>query len=37
MLRQSAEDAAKRSKFKPALFNGNPIKSKGSITYNFSL
>ena len=37
MLRQSAEDAAKRSKFKPALFNGKPIKAKGVITYNFSL
>ena len=37
MLRQSAEDAAKRSKFKPALFNGTPIKAKAVITYNFSL
>ena len=37
MLRQSAEDAARRSKFKPALFNGKPIKAKGTITYNFSL
>ena len=37
MLRQSAEDAAKRTKFKPALFNGKPIKAKGTITYNFSL
>jgi TonB family protein len=37
MLKQSAEDAAKRSKFKPASFNGKPIKSKGIITYNFSL
>lgn len=37
MLRQSAEDAAKRSKFKPAAFNGKPIKAKGIITYNFSL
>jgi len=37
MLRQSAEDAANRSKFKPALFNGKPIKAKGVITYNFSL
>jgi TonB family protein len=37
MLRQSAEDAAKRTKFKPAQFNGKPIKSKGTITYNFSL
>lgn len=37
MLRQSAEDSAKRTKFKPALFNGKPIKAKGTITYNFSL
>ncbi|MDI1243490.1 MAG: TonB family protein [bacterium] len=37
MLRQSAEDAANRSKFKPATFNGTPIKAKGVITYNFSL
>jgi TonB family protein len=37
MLRQSAEDAAKRSKFKPALFNQQPIKAKGVITYNFTL
>lgn len=37
MLRQSAEDAAKRSKFKPVVFNEKPIKAKGVITYNFSL
>jgi TonB family protein len=37
MLRQSAEDAAKKSKFKPAMFNGEPIKSKGVITFNFTL
>ena len=37
MLRTSAEDAAKRSKFKPALFNNRPIKGKGTIVYNFSL
>jgi TonB family protein len=35
-LRMSAEDAARRSKFKPALFDGKPIKSKGYILYNFS-
>ena len=35
-LRQSAEDAAKRSKFKPAMFDGKPIRSKGYITYNFT-
>jgi len=37
MLRSSAEDAAKRSKFKPALYNNRPIKAKGVIVYNFSL
>lgn len=37
MLRQSAEDAARRSKFKPALFNEKPLKAKGVIVYNFSL
>lgn len=35
-LRMSAEDAARRSKFKPAMFDGKPIKSKGYILYNFS-
>jgi len=35
-LRQNAEDAARRSKFKPAQFDGKPIKSKGYILYNFS-
>ena len=37
MLRSSAEDAANRSKFKPAMFINRPIKGKGTITYNFSL
>lgn len=37
MLRQAAEDAAKRSKFKPANYNGKPIKAKGVINYSFSL
>jgi hypothetical protein len=37
MLRNSAEEAAKKSKFKPATFNNRPIKSKGQIIYNFSL
>ena len=35
-LRLSAEDAARKSKFKPAMFDGKPIKSKGYIVYNFS-
>ncbi len=37
MLRGPAEDAAKRSKFKPYNYNGTPTKAKGSIVYNFSL
>lgn len=37
MLRGQAEDAARRSKFRPAMFNGQPIKATGVITYNFSL
>lgn len=37
MLKSAAEDAARRSKFKPAMFNGKPIKGKGMIFYNFSL
>ena len=35
-LRMSAEDAARKSKFKPAMFDGKPIKSKGFIVYNFA-
>lgn len=35
-LRGSAEDAARRTKFKPAMFDGKPIKSKGYLIYNFS-
>ncbi len=37
MLRQAAEDAAKRSRFKPATFDGIPIRAKGVILYNFSV
>ena len=37
LLRSAAEDAARKSKFKPALFQNQPIKATGSITYNFSL
>lgn len=37
MLRSSAEDAARRSKFKPATFDNTPIKAKATITYNFTL
>jgi TonB family protein len=35
MLRQSSEDAARRSKFKPAMVSGKPTKAKGRIIYNF--
>lgn len=35
MLRNSAEDAAKRSKFKPAMIDGKPAKATGQIIYNF--
>jgi len=34
-LRDSAEDAARRTKFKPVLLNGQPIKASGFINYNF--
>ncbi|MBK9165149.1 MAG: TonB family protein [Acidobacteria bacterium] len=37
MLRDSAEDAARKSRFRPFEFDGTPIKAKGSINYNFSL
>ena len=37
MLRMSAEDAAKKSKFKPGMYNNVPVKSRGVITYNFSM
>ena len=36
LLRQGSEDAARRSKFKPAMYNGKPAKSTGAITYNYS-
>ncbi len=37
ILRGPAEDAAKRSKFKPYEYNGTPIKAKGMIVYDFNL
>lgn len=37
LLRDSAEAAARKSKFKPAMFNGKPVKGKASITYNFTM
>jgi TonB family protein len=35
ILRAAAEDAARKSKFKPAMFNNQPIKATGFINYNF--
>ena len=37
MLRDAAEDAARKSKFKPVTFNNEPIKAKGTVTYNFNM
>lgn len=37
MLRQAAEDAARRSKFRPTLFDNVAIKARGMLNYNFSL
>ena len=34
-LRQASEDAARKSKFKPAKFGNQAVKAKGSIIYNF--
>ncbi len=36
-LRGAAEDAARKSKFKPAMFGSQAVKAIGSITYNFDL
>ena len=36
MLRDAAENAARRSRFKPFLFEGEPIRAKGSIVYSFN-
>lgn len=37
LLRGSAEDAARKSKFKPAMFGDQAVKATGTITYSFSL
>ncbi len=37
MLRQAAEDAARRSKFRPTLLDNAPIKARGTVVYSFSL
>jgi len=36
-LRGAAEDAARKSKFRPAMFQNTPVKGFGTITYNFSM
>ncbi len=36
LLKQSAEFAASRSKFKPAMWHGKPNKAKGYVSYNFT-
>ncbi len=36
-LRGAAEEAARKSKFKPAMFSSQALKATASITYNFSL
>lgn len=36
-LRAASEDAAKRSKFKPATVQGKPVKATGTVVYNFKL
>jgi len=36
ILRAACEEAARKSKFKPTLFNNQPIKAIGFITYNFT-
>lgn len=35
LLRSASEDAARNSKFKPALAGNRPVKATGYITYNF--
>jgi len=37
MLRGAAEEAASKSKFKPAMFGTKPVKGKATVTYNFKL
>jgi protein TonB len=36
LLRKSAEDAARASKFTPTLLTGQPVKVTGVIIYNFT-
>ena len=34
-LRKNSEDAARQSKFKPAMYENAPAKGKGTLVYNF--
>ncbi len=36
ILRDAAENAARKSKFKPATWQGQPIRSRGFVVYNFT-
>jgi TonB family protein len=36
LLRDAAEDAARKSKFKPFMFDGTPIRARGILVYNFT-
>lgn len=36
LLAQASEEAARRSKFKPSIYQGKPIKSTGVITYAYT-
>ena len=36
ILREAAETAARKSKFKPAKWKGQPIKARGFVVYNFT-
>jgi tetratricopeptide (TPR) repeat protein len=36
LLRDAAEDAARKSKFKPFMFDGTPIRARGILVYSFN-
>ncbi|HWS87405.1 MAG TPA: energy transducer TonB [Pyrinomonadaceae bacterium] len=37
MLREAAEEAARKAQFSPTLLSGQPVRVSGDITYNFRL